>query len=42
MKTFVVKNTEEIILIGLIVALGAFVTYNALTYGIIDTGSFSL
>jgi hypothetical protein len=40
MKSFIIRNAEEILFATLVFALTTAVTYNALTYGIINTGSF--
>jgi hypothetical protein len=40
MKTFIIRNAEEILFATLIFGLVTLITYNALTYGIINTGSF--
>ena len=40
MKSFIIRNSEEILFGVLVFALATLVTYNALTYGIANTGSF--
>jgi len=40
MKSFIIRNSEEIVLGALIFGLVTLITYNILTYGIINTSSF--